>query len=540
MTATTQAVTGLKTGPRNSFIGSIAEVEAAIWLIAAFTILRLVSIGLVGLGVDETYSLAIARHLHLSYFDHPPMHLWIVHAFSPVLGYGRLARLPFIFLFVGSSWLLFDLTRQLFGSRPALWALLSFNLCGFFTVAASSWVLPDGPLIFFLLMGAVELSRLTFPRNGQASGVTSQTFTWLRIGLWIGLAGLSKYQAVIFGLGVALFLVSTVSGRAWLKQPGPYLASVLAAAVISPVIFWNAQNQWASFVFQGGRATSSHGARPGAVLSALAGQMVLLLPWMFAPLAVAAHGAVRAGPADPRRWLCVTLGVPGVLLFALTPIWGQTALPHWSMPSWLFLLPLCGDLLARSAERHRWPKTFALLVTLLLFALWGLLISDAATGWFGAAWPKTFTKGDPTLETVEWGRLPRSPDVAALLAKPGNFIVSMKWNEAGRIVAAVSDQFPVVVLSNDPRGFADNLSLTPRTGHDALIVVKREDLKDGLGRARKCFEKVEPLQVMTVGRLRRSEMQLYLFAGRRFLPACSQIGDRSPEARSQSAALKAS
>ena len=540
MTVAVPAATPLGALGRKSWIGSLSTTEAAVGLIAAFTLLRLASAVLVGLGVDEAYTLAIARRLQLSYFDHPPLHLWIVHAFSPLLGYGRLARLPFVLIFAGSSWLLFDLTRRLFGQKAALWALLTDNLSGFFTVAASSWVLPDGPLIFCLLAAATELARLMFAEDGQAPIDGARTWAWLRAGLWIGLAGLSKYQAVVFGLGVGGFLVSSGVGRAWLRRPGPYVAALAAVAVVSPVLIWNAQNQWASFAFQGGRASPSHGLRFAAPLGALAGQMALLLPWIFVPLAVAGYRAARAGPADARRWFCVALGLPGIALFTATPLWGDTALPHWAMPAWLFLTPLMGDLLARAAESHRWPRTFAITSLMVLLAVWALLVSDAASGWVGADFPKTFVKGDPTLEMVEWGPLTRAPDTARLLAEPGAFVAAMKWNEAGRIVAALGDRAPVVVLSDDPRGFADTRPSAALVGHDALIAVKPEDLEDGLGYVEKCFRRVEPLPVAGFGRSGRPELQIHLFAGRGFLASCSQIGGRGALARSQWAAIKGS
>ncbi len=507
-------------------------------LIAAFTILRLASAALLGLGVDEAYTLAIAHHLQLSYFDHPPLHIWIVHAFGPLLGYGRLARLPFILIFAGTSWLLFDLTRQLFGPRAALWALLTLNLSGFFTAAASSWVLPDGPLIFCLLAAGRDLAHLLFPAQGDDQLGAPRTWTWLRIGLWVGLAGLSKYQAVLFGLGLAGFLLSTPPGRSWLRRPAPYVAALVAAATVSPVLIWNAQNAWASFAFQGARAAPAHGLRPSAALSAALGQMVLLLPWIFVPLALAGGRAVRAGPGDSRRWLCLMLSLPGIVVFAVTPIWGQAALPHWSMPAWLFLMPVMGDQLERAAAAHRWPRTWAVVSLALLLAVWGLLISCAATGWVGATWPRTFAKGDPTLELVSWDQLAPTPPVTTLLRQPGAFVVSMKWNEAGRITSALGDRVPVVVLSDDPRGFADTYPRGSLVGHDALIIVKPEDLQDGLQRIGRCFARVDPLQVARFGRRGRLELELHLFAGRGFSGSCSQIGRRDAAARSQWARLK--
>ncbi len=510
----------------------ITAAQAAVAIISAFTALRLISAALVGLGVDEAYTLAVARQLQLSYFDHPPLHLWIVHAFSGALGYGRLARLPFIALFTGSSWLLFVLTARLFGPRAGVWAVLTLNVSAFFTVIAGSWILPDGPLLLCLLAAAVQAERLLFDPHRSA-----EWGRWLALGGWLGLAGLSKYQAATFALGLGLFLVTTPEGRAWLRRPHPYLAALAALAVVTPVIAWNAQHDWASFAFQGSRAAPTHGLRPAAPLAALAGQAALLLPWIFIPLVWATCPALRTGPTRPRWWLCVCLGLPGVVVFSLTPLWGQTALPHWAMPSWLMLIPLLGERLDRSASERPWPRGWAIFAVVACAALWIVLMNEAATGWVGRAWPKVFAKGDPTLESVEWAPPGALVPTEAGLAHP--FIVAMKWNEAGRARELFPDQTPVVVFSDDPRGFADLRGDRPIVGRDALILVRPEDLRDGLGRVSRCFQSVTQVEVAAFGRLGYPELPVHVFAGHRLSPACADLGRRTPEARREWWALKA-
>jgi hypothetical protein len=513
--------------------GNHTAARTVIAMITAFTVIRVLSAAFVGLGVDESYTLSIARQLQLSYFDHPPLHLWIVHAFSGVLGYGRLARLPFIALFAGSSWLLFILTARLFGPRAGVWAVLTLNISAFFTVAAGAWVLPDGPLLFCLLSTAVQIERLAFGGDRLCGDVG---WRWFAVGVWLGLAALSKYQAVLFAIGLGGFMLTTPQGRAWLRRPAPYLAAVVTAALLTPVIVWNAQNEWASLAFQGGRAGPSHGLRLGAPFAALAGQAGLLLPWIFVPATFATWRALREGPSDQHRWLCVMLGVPGVLLFALTPLWGQASLPHWGMPSWLFLIPLLADQLARADVDHTWPRTWAVCAIAAYFALWAVLLDDAATGWVGRAWPGLFPKGDPTLESVEWEGLTAD---RALQGLNDPFVVAMKWNEAGRARAQVPERTPVVVFSDDPRGFGDIRSASPLVGRDALILVKPKDLGAGFARVRRCFDDVTPLRVVDFGRRGTPEIELHLYVGRRLRPSCSELGRRSETARRQWLALKA-
>ena len=515
------------------------DATIVVAIVLGFSILRLASAALVGLGVDEAYTLAIARRLQLSYFDHPPLHLWLVHLCAGLTGYGRLARIPFIAVFAGSSWLLFDLTRRLFGAKAGVWAVLALNLSAFFSVVASSWVLPDGPLIFCLLAAACRLAPIVVEDRSPTVSPREAWSDWIGAGFWLGLAGLCKYQALIFAFGGFLFLASTPVGRAWLRRPNPYVAAGLALAVFSPVLIWNAQHHWVSFAFQGARAAPAHGLRPAAVLSALLGQAALLLPWIFVPLAVAGWRGLRSGPPDLPRWFCVSLGVPLVVLFLLAPVWGQTGLPHWAMPGWLMLMPLLGDSLARSAREAAWPKVWAGASLTLLILLWALLVSDAASGWVGQAWPRLFAKGDPTLEAVEWTGLAEDPASRSWLARPGVFVVSMKWNEAGRLRPLFRDKTQIRVFSDDPRGFAFDDQPASRVGRDALVVVKPEDLGAGLDRIRLCFDTVESLGTSTLGRAGHSELQLHLFAASRLRPDCSALGGLDDIAQTQWRRLKA-
>lgn len=66
----------------------------------------------------------------------------------------------------------------------------------------------------------------------------------------MGLALDSKYTSVLLGVAVLLAMLSCAEGRRHLLTPWPWLAAILAAAIFSPVVIWNAEHHWASFRFQ--------------------------------------------------------------------------------------------------------------------------------------------------------------------------------------------------------------------------------------------------------------------------------------------------
>src|SRR5580704_11987718 len=131
-------------------------------IIAGFLVARLLFAYLLGLGIDESYTLAISRRLSLSYFDHPPLHQWIAHFAALATGENVVTRLPFIAMFFATGWIYYQLTCELFDPQAALVGLFALNVSPFFFASPGSWIVPDGPLLFALAMTALAAARLFF------------------------------------------------------------------------------------------------------------------------------------------------------------------------------------------------------------------------------------------------------------------------------------------------------------------------------------------------------------------------------------------
>ena len=259
--------------------GDESGSRGALTLIAVFALARLAFAAALGPGFDKSYTIVVARRLDLSYFDHPPLHQWIAHFAALALGEGAATRLPFIALFAVTGWLMFALTRRLFGARAGLIALVALNLTPFFFASPGTWVVPDGPLDFALAGAAATLARLFFDPPAPRVAIR----LWLAAGFWLGLAGLSKYNAVLPALGIAGFVALAPRRRPWFARPAPYLAALIAMVVAAPVLLWNARHGWASFAFQGARAATA-GWRPAQVA------------------AMASARSRFCRPGSPRRW----------------------------------------------------------------------------------------------------------------------------------------------------------------------------------------------------------------------------------------------
>ena len=473
-------------------------------IIALFTALRLALAAMLPLGVDEAYTLSVAHDLQLSYYDHPPLQYWIAHLFMPLLGDGRTARLPFIGLFAVSSWLLYRLTQVLFSAQAGVTAVLALNCSAFFTFAGG-WVLPDGPLMLALLAAALVLARHFFAPQASRRGALT---AWLRAGFWLGIVALAKYHALLFAIGLLLFLAGVPSRRHELRHAGPWLASLLALLIATPVLAWNIEHDWISVGYQAGRARFGGQLHPEYVLANLIGQAIWILPWIFVPLVIAAWRVSRAGRTAERSWYCLCLGLPTIAVFTVAPLWGGLGLPHWPMPGWLMLYPVLGEYLVRwlePARLRRWGFTCVALLVLL----GTVLASHAATGFGRILAPRLFAYGDPTLDAFEWSQLPGELRARALL-QSGDFLITTNWMYAGRIDQALHHTVPVVVFGGNPKEFGLRYDPAEFLGRDALVLGPADSMKGVAGRLRPYFDAVDELAPFGLGRSGMQEIPLRL------------------------------
>ncbi|HZS61183.1 MAG TPA: glycosyltransferase family 39 protein [Gemmatimonadaceae bacterium] len=406
---------------------------------------RIVLAATVGLGVDESYAASVAHPIALSYFDHPPLHFWIAGAAELHRGAGPLAdlavRLPFIALFALTTWLMYLVTAHAFDARAGMYAALALNVSPVFSISTGSWVLPDGPLMCAWLAAVYCILRADdSPR------------WWLGAGVATGLALLSKYHGVLLMGGIFLYLA--LAARHWLARPWPYIAALIAIAMFTPVIVWNAEHQWASFAFQLGRNAESHAPRLLALAQNIGGQVAFVTPWVWIPLMLA---LVRV-----RQPLFTTLGAIPIALFTLVSLGGNPGQPHWAAPGYLMLFPLLGRLASTwSAARVR---------------VW--LITSAAVLVVAATVIAIFA---PIDDLVDWRGIPGS-----------KLVLAPSWIQAGKVSWALGPDVPVLCLCTSPHEFAFTHDQRDFIGQDALIVMRPRTAVDMLPRYAPYFASITP------------------------------------------------
>jgi len=528
---------------------TLTPTRLMIALLIGGGLLRLWLASAIGLGVDESYMVSIARHWSLSYFDHPPLAFWLVGATRWLVGSesAALLRLPFILLFAGSSWLLFRLAARQFGEWAGWYSALLFNLAPVFTLSTASWILPDGLLIFWWLVSLSCLLRV-LPSNPSHDYQPAIWGWWLASGIALGLAMISKYTAVFLPLAVLVFLLSHPHHRRWLRHPAPWIAAALAIALFIPVIVWNSQHQWISLAFQGNRGmpspteSSFFALYPEKMAAALAGQAAYLMPWLWLPLMMVLLRAFGRGLRDPSArmspaWLFSVSAVIMIGFFALTALWaGGRILPHWPSPGYLMALPLLGAAIDAArlnplANRLATTRLFtpgrriirgwlwgsgAILLLLLLLLRWHM-----DSGWAQRHWPTTLRQ-DPTVELLDWWALPQALTAKGLLDHPRLLVASPHWAQAGKIDRALGGQLPVQCLGDDPRHYGMLADRDRYKGWDVLLVLakKSHEAPPTLAEVQQQFgryaEDLTPLSTVPIGQADFPSLQLYLYWGKNF------------------------
>ncbi|HEY0330123.1 MAG TPA: glycosyltransferase family 39 protein [Rhodopseudomonas sp.] len=241
-------------------------------MVIGLVALRLVVGAVTPLTFDEAYYWMWAKHLAGGYYDHPPMVAVVIRLGTLIGGDTEFGvRLVSILLGLPMSWAVYRSAELLFGDRRlAATATLLLNAT-LMAAAGTTIVTPDAPLLVASSFVLYFLAKL------QATG---RGICWLGVGAAVGAALLSKYTALFFGPVILVWLLAVPRLRHWLASPWPYLAALIALVMFSPVLLWNADHQWVSFIKQLGRARID-GFKPAYLSELLPTQFALATPLVF-------------------------------------------------------------------------------------------------------------------------------------------------------------------------------------------------------------------------------------------------------------------
>jgi hypothetical protein len=305
------------------------------------TIIRAVMAAVVPLTGDEAYFVVWGEHFDLGYYDHTPMSGWWLGA---ILLLGKsvwLVRLPALLTTIAVALVIWRVVRghdaEKAGWIGALYLWSPHNLLNFFTAT-------DTPMLLFAVLAGAFVFRAV--REDRATD-------YLLAGLFIGLAFLSKYFAVLLGAGMAVLLLGFAGRRRW---GGLVLILLGAMPSIAVNVYWNYEHGWPNIMFNLLSRTRDAGFSPLNPLAFAAVCVLPLGPLAWQMLRPRAEGRVpwaqawRAWRADGTSAFVVCFAVPMALLFLVSL--QKTVGAHWVLGFFPFLFIALAGLFSAGALRR--------------------------------------------------------------------------------------------------------------------------------------------------------------------------------------------
>ena len=448
-----------------------------------------------GLSGDEAHYALYGANLALSYYDHPPLVGWVQWPLVALAVPDGVLRLVPETLWVLIALFIYDTARRLHtllvpaaGSAEGagLWAVLAYSLAPLLHVLGIG-LLPDTLLMFFTAAILLQTLRLLEEARARRLG------NWLLLGSLLGLAGLSKYTAIFAALPVLACLLAA-HGLALLKRAGPWLALLLAVALVLPVFVWNAQHDWISFAYQLHHGQGSQW-QAGQVLVFLLVQ-ALLYPLFIWGAAGLRHKVLGGFEFDPAHALLLTFfALPFAVLAWLAG--GGSSLPHWTAPAWVALAPFAGLGLAAlwASGRRALIVSFAAVQGLITVSLYALMLL-AGPPWMrsdglDSAEPERI---NPFTDFYGWDQAAAR---ASQLAREHHIrhLAVQNWTLASRF-AWYARPLPVHVLAPDFDQFTLWTGPLP-VGADAVLL-DWSQMSHQLPVGEGMFERCEPADVLPV------------------------------------------
>jgi len=333
------------------------EHRGFLLFITAVAILRLLIAPYVGLGVDEAHYVLYGLNLDWSYFDHPPLVGWTQYIFTSLFGVNEFgARVAAILIGFFTSLFLYQLIYQIdknatksFMAVLALYASFIFN-------ALFLMLMPD--TLLFLLIIPIIFAVIRLEKE-------SSTKNWLLLGVLLGLAGLSKYTAVLFILPIILYLLLKKRYELF-YSPKLLLGAAIALLIISPVLYWNIKHNWISFTYQSSHVVGSTHIHWGGFFKSLGAQFGAYNP-LLVPLAF--YGLYKSlRSKNDTLFLSGLFGLTLISFFTYAALY-KTALPHWSALFYLLFIPLGTYYMLDISKKYvKFAIIFGLFISALAYA----------------------------------------------------------------------------------------------------------------------------------------------------------------------------
>ncbi len=450
-------------------------------LIAVATFLRCITAASTGLGNDEVYYRMYAQYLQWNYFDHPPMVGWLIRFTTADLFFdnGFFIRLGAIISAAATTWFFFLSGKKLNNDYTGFLAAVIYTATVYGSIVTGIFILPDSPQMVCWAMGLYLLIDIV-----QYHFIDK--FTKRKIilfGAVMGLGMLCKIHTSFLWLGFLLYII--FYNRLWLKEPMLYIAGIITILFFYPVIQWNINNHFVTYLYHSQRVNVTTGGPDLSSFGAFtAGQIFYTNPIIFVFIITAVIAAFKnkLPLLSSEKRILLLCGLPLIIIAAVIALFKQV-LPHWTGPAYTSLILLTAFYFSAqknsnpSVAKNILPKPLFIAVGLLAaIIISGIAVIHFIPGTLGKKDKFFLGDGDFTLDMYGWKNLKKDmqqifqQDMQTNTMAKDAVIISNKWFPAAHI-----DYYIALPLQKDIIAIGD----TSDIHQYAWINTKRKILRRG-------------------------------------------------------------
>ena len=294
--------------------------------LAVLVCIRLVFIFTLNLSDDEAYYWQYARHLSLSYYEHPPLVAWSNYLMMRLFGSTAYAVRMSAFLYsIGDSILVWLIAGAILKDKmKAFLSVLALNIIPAYAIGGLM-MLPDAPLGFFWLLTMYFLMKVFLDGKGQY---------WYAAGIALGLDMLSKYHSIFIPISALLFMIVSKEDRKWFKDARPYIASVIALIIFSPVIVWNIRHHFESLGFELVSRNPNFHISINKFFTFLGSQVGLISPLVFFLVLYAIYYGFKRKEQN-KGYLFLSAFATPIIVFFFAVSFIVDSKPNWALMGYI-------------------------------------------------------------------------------------------------------------------------------------------------------------------------------------------------------------
>ena len=334
------------------------------WLIGVTIIAKIVLSYFLELGNDEVYYYTYAVQPDWNHFDHPGMVGWMMRLTSLNLHWVSTLsmRLGSIICAGLASLVVFKTGTIIKDEKAGYIAAWMYTLSIYTSLIAGLFVLPDSPQLLFFTLSIYWMTKWVI----QPSSFTTKH--WLLLGVYIGLATLSKVHGLYLWVGFGAFILFHQIKT--LQNTRVYLSILITLLCIVPIVYWNFQNDFITYRYHSQRVMHT-GLLLDSFLQQIVGEIIYQNPLVYLAAIIAllnvkkikvllsAHNQIitqsdskeatsRAQTINLLMWL----SLPLIFTFWTISLFNPT-LPHWTGPGFIGLFIIAGVYWSQRLENNQ-------------------------------------------------------------------------------------------------------------------------------------------------------------------------------------------